>query len=95
MPTKQLRTIIESQLFSSDRDALGIDIRRLDEALFGVTWSLARNPEIGRETDVEDIQAIGIREVGGLPPLLVYYTWNESTVVLLSMIVGNSALEDF
>lgn len=85
MPTRTLRTIIESKLYESQRQALEVDARRLDEALLGTTWALARDPEIGAETGVPTIRALGIRAVGGLPELLIFYTWDEATVVLLSI----------
>lgn len=91
MRTRVLRTIVESKLYESQRHALDLDARRLDEALLGTTWALARDPEIGSETDVPGIRALGIRAVGGLPELLIFYTWNETTVVLLSIIRRTSS----
>jgi len=86
MATRLLRTIVESELYESQRVALDLDARRLDEALFGTTWALARDPEIGAETAVPGIRALGIRQPGGLPELLIYYTWDATSVVLLSII---------
>jgi hypothetical protein len=42
---ERLRTIIESEQFKQLCAEISPDVRRLDEQLAGVIWSISRNPE--------------------------------------------------
>ena len=84
MPPK-LRTIIESPRYSDEISQIGDDIRRMDEILGGVTFTIARTPQVGAETDRDGVRAIRAFAFGGTQ-LLIYYAFDEETVELLSVV---------
>lgn len=80
------REVVESRRFSRERDELQPDVERWDEIFFGIDWALCQNPEeVGKETSVPGIRAIPIILPPGEGNLLVYYTYNDERVTLLSV----------
>ena len=80
-----LRTVIESERFSEEKTAFANDIKRFDKMMFGIDHVLARNPEIGEQTDNPDIWSIPINTWSSRT-LLVYYSFDENQVVLESIV---------
>lgn len=80
------RTIIESKNFEISRNRINNDVRRMDDVLEGIIWVVSRNPRKGQETDADGIFAIktdGTRF--GEPSLVVYYCFNDQSVILLDI----------
>lgn len=89
-----LRKLIESPQFESECSALG-DRQRLDDALSATTFSLARNPQHQASRVAGTTSAIYAVELPILwfqtadeivrPRFLLYFTFNDSEVELLSI----------
>lgn len=83
------RTIIESAQFKRERDAILPNIARWDEVMRGVTWALCREPgKAGRVTGVDGVFALPTEPWPGAPGVVIYYTFNEDTVTLHSVILA-------
>jgi len=76
---RKLRTVIELESFSKQKDLINKDVRYMDQILNGVIWTLSHSPTVGQETDVKEIWAIATNP----PPLIVYYSFNEEQVDLI------------
>lgn len=64
-----LREVIETEEFAKQRDRIVADIRRYDEVMTGITWSLSRGPRsrydhVGRP--VGGLQAV-FKTAGAVP----------------------------
>lgn len=78
------RTIIESVRYENESLALG-DIKRLDEALVGFHFTVAWNPNCGKQTAHPSIRAMPIGGYG-VPSLVIYFaSLDDDHVVLLSI----------
>jgi hypothetical protein len=84
---RNLRQVIESKRFSRERDRLLTDdIRRWDEIFRGIEWALCQAPErVGKETSAPGIRAVPVAQPPGQIDLVVYYTFNDEQVTLLSI----------
>jgi hypothetical protein len=82
------RTIIESEAFSSEKYFLCKDAEQLDDVLDGLTWALARGPELGWQvTPGIPLYAIGTLEwtIHSIESMTVYYLYDDETVTLVSI----------
>lgn len=72
------RTLIHESTYTRALEELGHDLQRLDDALVGVEWALATNPEV---YDVirgtADTRIVKTDALGGLPPLRVWFRLDE------------------
>ena len=76
------RTVRESTLFTECLAAFG-DMKRVDDALCGVVFALARKPEV-YDSVVGDVRLVKTAPLGGMPALSIRFTIvNENTVELL------------
>ena len=66
------RTLVHSHLYTSQLQSLG-DLRRLDEALTGVEWALATNPEIYPVVDGTNVRLLKTDLLGGLPVFRIWF----------------------
>lgn len=89
MPDK-LRTIIESHRFRNERASVTSNVRAMDDALDGVLWVLARDPTLGRPTDEPGIYAIPTGDYPAMPAMVLYYAYDNDTVLLLSLTLANT-----
>lgn len=89
MHPARLRTIVEELNFYTEFNALvKFRIRRVEEFVEGVKWLLARRPQEGKQignTVVWFVANEFLPEKGELP-LVIYYTFDEHTVNLLSIV---------
>jgi hypothetical protein len=80
------RTIVEESRFAADKEALEVDWRQFDDVFFGLTFTLARDPSQGHETDVPGIFALRTYAWSELRiPLVWYYRFDDQTVTLLGL----------
>jgi hypothetical protein len=77
------RTIVETPEFKMQVAKLPHSVERLDEALWVVTWSLARTPECFDKTEVNGVSVIKTDGYGEVPPMRVFYKYDENEVKLL------------
>lgn len=85
-----LRTVIESERFKKERTEVEPNCQRFDEAFKGINWALARKPEKGRPTNVAHIYGLPI-QINDDQHFVVYYTFDDNTVTLISI---QSAMPD-
>ena len=71
------RELIESAEYSAGLQALG-DPGRLDDALRGVYWALATNPDVYEVVrGFKDIRIIKTDPLGGVPALRIWFRIDE------------------
>jgi hypothetical protein len=89
MRPAKLRTIIEELKFAAELKLLvQVKAPRVEQFVDGVKWILARNPREGKQigsTDVWFLPNEYLEHKGELP-IIVYYTFDENIVNLLSII---------
>lgn len=89
MHPARLRTIVEELKFEAELKVLArLKVPRVEEFVEGVIWLLARRPEEGEQignTVVWFVANEFLPEKGELP-LVIYYTFDEHTVNLLSIV---------
>jgi hypothetical protein len=89
------RTIVESARFSAEAKAIQPDARRMDEIMHGVTWALSNVAErIGQPTAVAYIRALPTRVWPNAPAMILYYSYDDDTVTLLSIRLAIGADDD-
>jgi len=54
-----------------------------------VYWALSRDPERWPETAQRDVRAILTRPAGGIPPLIIYFSFTDQQVELHSIQTTN------
>lgn len=76
-----MRTVIESELFASQKAQFSLKADALDALLDGVIWALSNRPDIFWEIDpLKHIWLVkGVHRV----PYRIWYTFDEKTVTLL------------
>lgn len=87
------RTVVESELFSERLAALsrGGTLKRLDDALSGVVFSIASKPE-AYDCVVKDVRLVKTAPLGGMPALSIRFKIvDTNTVELLHVETTNPA----
>ena len=68
------RTLIHENTYRRALAELGTDLRRLDDALVGVEWAVATNPEVYDVVKgTTDTRVLKTDALGGLPPLRIWF----------------------
>ena len=83
----RLREVVEEHRFRREARAFGLELAALDDAIDGLKWELARDPERGVPAGAASLWAVPIYPRGGRE-LLVYYAFDERQVRLISIISG-------
>lgn len=79
-----VRTVVETQEFERQRNAVMPDIRRFDEIMRGVYWALSTRPEVSPlVSHGSEVHVLKTDEFAGVPRLRIFYRFDESTVHLL------------
>jgi hypothetical protein len=94
---ERLRSIIQSEQFTLLCGEISSDVRRLDEQLRGVEWSIARRPESFTQISGNFYVVETFMPVEGDDYVFIYYTIDdESTCTLRWIEAGNAvvAVED-
>ena len=85
------RTIQESEQFRLEKARITYGERDADEALqMDVYWPLARDAECGKRSTVPGVWMFFFQPVPG-HGYVVYYEFNDTAVVLLSLVQGGEA----
>jgi hypothetical protein len=88
-----MRDFVESQDFQHDRSMLGGKIERWDTLMRALDWALCTNPEkTGQRIGDTDIWAVPSYGWPGMPAVVIYYRFDDHTVVLLSVIRADPSL---
>ena len=91
MPPTDHRTLVESERFKGELAQIAPNIARWDEVFRGVQWGLCRKPHaVGKPTAADGIYAVPTDDWPGVPAVVVYYRFDDSTVTLLSVILAET-----
>jgi hypothetical protein len=85
MRPAKLRTIIEEHRFTFELAAIIKDAKRADEFVDGSKWLLARTPEKGTRISTSHVWFLPTKNILGILPVVIYYTFDEDCVNLLSI----------
>ena len=73
-----LRTLVHSDLYTAQLELLG-DIKRLDDVLCAVEWSLARNPNIyGIVRGMRDVRLLKTDPHNEIPALRIWFSISDN-----------------
>ena|ERR1051326_3786337 len=89
MRPAKLRTIVEELKFETEFDLLvRLKVPRVEEFVEGVKWLLARGPEEGKQIGNTEVWFVANEFLPDRKelPLVIYYTFAEHTVNLLSIV---------
>ncbi len=86
----KIRELVENPKFRDSRQKIEPDAKRMDEALRGVTFTLARKPEFGQPTDKPGIWAMPTFPWPGSKPLAIYYSFTPDKVFLEDIIITDA-----
>jgi len=80
------RGIVESPQFHEEANAICADVKRMDSALFAVTWALSRHPEhFEKVPGTKNLCRVLTDPFPDMPSLRIWYTFGEKEVTLLSI----------
>ncbi len=66
--------------------AIHADFFRVDEFIQGAEWTLARRPEAGKQIrEGSSVWCLPVAQAGDLPPVVLYYTFDDRKVWMLSI----------
>ena len=91
-----MRTVVYSEYFERQAASLSRDIRRLNDVLEGIEWSISRFPEIWTLVPGTSLRAAKTEPAGDIPGLLIYFTIdNEMTCTLQGIALVTDPEDDF
>ena len=80
-----LRTVVQSHRFTEELKAIERSAQRSDEFIEGVEWYLSRCPEVGTQLGQTDVWFLPTNDSATMTSLVIYYTFDEDRVLLLSI----------
>jgi hypothetical protein len=89
-----VRGIVKTHRFELElRDLLGTGAKGADEFIEATEWALARRANLGSLTTTDDppVYFLPVVEVTRVSRLIVYYTFDENYVYLLSIQVAHAS----
>jgi hypothetical protein len=83
---RHLRKVKYEQRFDDELKQIEPDFWRADECLQGAEWLLARDPERGyRANPSSNVWILPVVDVPGFRPVVIYYTFDDRYVYMLSI----------
>jgi hypothetical protein len=83
MASYKIRTIVERPLYVACKESLGIDCKRLDEILDGITLKIAVEPTFFPRLPSTDVRRARTQEFPpDIPSYSIWYTYDSQKVVL-------------
>jgi hypothetical protein len=83
--TSPLREIVREPLFLEQINGLGVDPKRLEEALSGLDYSLSKHPENFPQIPGTPFSRAALDIYQQAPPLRVFFTYDSVQVRLISV----------
>ena len=77
--------LVESELYTAQKQNIEANAERFDEQMIGVTWALARNPKIFDRVPGTQLSVLKTDEFPGAPRLRIWFKFDETKVDLLSI----------
>jgi hypothetical protein len=83
MASFKIRTLIETPLYVAGKEVLGVECKRLDEILDGITMKIAVEPTFFPRLVGAEVRRARTQEFPpDIPSYRVWYTFDSQTVVL-------------
>jgi hypothetical protein len=79
------REIVEHDQFRDELKAIEQDAKKADEFIDGAKWVLSRGPQSGTRIGKSHVWFLPIAESSIIEALVIYYTFNDDYVYLLSI----------
>lgn len=91
------REVIYFKSFEKDLRAIDSDAKRSDEFIRGAEWTLCRYPRFGTQVAADpDVWFLPIFDTTDGPSVILYYTFNDRYIGLLSIqLIDLSEVGDF
>ena len=80
-----MRTIREAETFAKKLKELGVDPKRMDELLEGITLTVATHPEIFEKLPGKELRRFRIPPFPGMPQLNVWFKYDDNNVDFLEI----------
>ena len=90
----KLRAVIQSHRFEQEMAAIEARVERSDQFLEGAEWYLVRCPEVEMQLGNSHVWFLPTEELVAMEPLMIYYTFNDDRVVLLSIEKAKAGLAE-
>ena len=83
----RMRQILKDPEFERQLSQIDSDPKRADKLLEGLEWLVSRDPESGTRVDPKSsVWAYHSTDnAAGLTPVIIYYTFNSHSVILLAI----------
>jgi hypothetical protein len=78
--------IVEEERFRLELQQIIPKAPDADDFVEGAKWALARSPEIGRRIGTSIVWFLAMAKRPNLLPIILYYTFDEETVNLISIV---------
>lgn len=90
-----LRSIVREFRFQHELERLEADVQRADEFTEAAEFVLARDPHEGQPVEPGGlVWAIPVNSVANMPAMVLYYTFNDQYVILLSIQLAMMSEDD-
>lgn len=89
------RTLIESKRYERERNALIPHTPLADAILTEIHDAISVRPEVGQETDQPGVYAAPTGSSPVMPSVVIYYTYNQDEVVLMSIRMADPEAEEW
>ncbi len=77
------RDVIHTERYEKELRAVYKDVKRADEFIRGTEWEICRYPESGEQHG--NVWGKPITDLPDQPPLVLYYTFNDNFIWLMSI----------
>lgn len=91
---RNLREVIYEPRFDDELKSIEADFWRADECLCGAEWLLARAPDQGHQANPDSVVWILPVDAPGLPPVVIYYAFDDRYVYMLSIQLSSAGNGD-
>jgi hypothetical protein len=85
MPHGKLREIVDEHRFAIELSQIIRHAKRADEFIDGAKWLLSREPRQGMQIGNSHVWFLPMKQVPGILPVVLYYTFDDNYVNLLSI----------
>lgn len=80
-----IREVVWSHRFDQEMQKIAADARRADEFMEGAEFVLSREPTIGTQIGNSHVWFLPVAETRTATPVVLYYTFDDEQVILLSI----------
>lgn len=81
----KLREVIEANRFAQELRRIVANVKQADDFVDGAKWVLSRDPLSGKRIGKSKVWFLALQEIPNILPVVLYYTFDEDSVILLSI----------